>query len=124
MARKSLKNPVRAAHRARERASREARGLHEARVVVPREHDPILRGCARKLRTDPAFAAALAALLELDAAAPDTAATALPVASAENPSDYVVPKRKQVCKAKGKGSLAEAALGDLFGFGIGDTEGA
>ncbi|SDG31618.1 hypothetical protein SAMN04244550_03763 [Rhodobacter capsulatus] len=120
MAKKSVKNPVRAAHRARERASREARGLHEARVVVPREHDPILRGCARRLRTDPAFAAALAALLALDAAAPDAAEGAQTVAVVDKAISLPRPKRGR----KATDAKTDAAIGDLFGFGARDAGGA
>ncbi|MFD2173152.1 hypothetical protein [Rhodobacter lacus] len=73
--------------------------------------------CARRLRADPACAAALAALLALDATAPDAAEGGRTPALAEKTVSRLAPEEGM--QAEGR----QDRRGDLFGFGAGDAGG-
>ena len=50
------KDPKRAEHRKRERASRERRGLYEARLVIRRCDEALVKAMVRRLKADPGLA--------------------------------------------------------------------
>ena len=100
------KDPKRADRRRRERISQDRRGLHEARIVVPREHDALLRACAKLLRSDREFPAALAAML--------SPPSDVPVDVIEQ--GVAIP-HKTLRQRKTK---QPAAIGDLFDFAVDD----
>lgn len=105
MARK-LKDPKRAAQRKRERESQERRGLHEARLVVPKEHDHILRECARRLRLDADFAVQLEELFRLSTEGATKGCVE------HVPADQ--PTKRPSSGRKGKVAEPGAAMRDLF----------
>ncbi|WP_444465289.1 hypothetical protein [Rhodobacter capsulatus] len=100
------KDPKRADRRRHERISQDRRGLHEARIIVPREHDALLRACAKLLRNDREFPVALAAMLSPSSDVPVDANAEAVAMSPKKPR-----KRKET---------QPAAIGDLFAFAAGD----
>ena len=95
------KDPRRAEHRTRERASRERRGLYEARLVIRRCDEALVKAMVRRLKSDPGVAQDLRQLLTEPA----------PGQTRLEPLDL---KRRTVTPKVGRKHAPDAALRDLF----------
>ena len=95
------KDPKRAEHRKRERASRERRGLYEARLVIRRCDEALVKAMVRRLKADPGVAQYLRQLLNEPA----------PRQTRPAPLDV---KRRTGTPKRGRKHAPDAALRDLF----------